>query len=181
MFLHRFSPLTVVALVLTGLMATSPVSARPTPASLNPHQSLSGSIAARPPAQGKPPERVRADVAADITNFWPQMVAYQTNYRATNGLYFQGLYTHSQRPRNGVKSAPDLLDNHPTDQAQSWRAAWDGLGPREWRGRVDVYEGPNGAGWVLTVELELSDGVWAREWNEGPESWRSTDWVTVTP
>lgn len=122
-----------------------------------------------------------------VTNKWPTIVARQENFRTNQGRYWQGLPTHFTCPAHsnstdGSKTG-DRLSESPDDQGQF--STWLNVFP-EWLSellpacvRVDVYDGPQGQGWVLTVEATHNGTTYRRSQNVGPESFRTQGWHEV--
>src|SRR5512137_1396581 len=95
--------------------------------------------------------------AAD--NFWathgPEVIARQNAYLAAHGHYWQGIESHGTLPDDGVATAP-VLTKRPTDQLDRWLDFFAGYSlPSTWpiAVRIDVYDGPQGKGWVVVVRF----------------------------
>src|SRR3989304_780581 len=43
--------------------------------------------------------------------------------------------------------------------------------------RVDVYAGPNGAGYMVIAQSRIAGQLWERTINAGPETWREQGWI----
>lgn len=56
-----------------------------------------------------------------------------------------------------------------------WEAVPAGLGD-SW---VDVYEGPQGIGYVVTYEIDKGGVLFYKAINKGPETYREQDWTEV--
>ena len=124
-----------------------------------------------------------------VTNKWSTIVARQENFRTNRGRYWQGLPTHLVCPAHsnstdGSKTG-DRLGESPDDQGQF--STWLNVFP-EWLTellpacvRVDTYDGPQGQGWVLTVEATHNGRLYRRSQNVGPESFRTQGWHEVPP
>ena len=50
----------------------------------------------------------------------PLIEEIQENYLKNNGVYAQGLFTHSSVPEEDEMVSPDSLDSSPTDQDETW-------------------------------------------------------------
>jgi len=118
---------------------------------------------------------------------WARIQARQSAYFTTKGKYFQGLPTHASAPVHTDSAfptpAPDRLTTKPTDQAEDWLSQFS-----EWNGmampslvRMDVYDGPQGKGYVVTVEAFRGTQRWRRSINVGPETYRGRAWAPHTP
>ena len=72
----------------------------------------------------------------------------------------------------------------PTDQATRWIDVFTGLDalPANIPAQisVDVYDGPLGTGWTVTLKGTKNGNLYAKCWNVGPETHRAHDW-TVRP
>ena len=81
---------------------------------------------------------------------------------------------------DGEDTTPDRLSDHPTDQAASWLDQFDAL-PEKFPAalRCDVYDGPGGHGYVVTVRGVLGGVTWERSHNVGPETHRTAAWHQV--
>lgn len=122
-----------------------------------------------------------------VTTRWPTIVARQENFRTNRGRYWQGLPTHLTCPAHtnstdGSKTG-DRLEESPDDQGAF--STWLNVFP-EWLSdllpacvRVDVYDGPQGEGWVLTIEATHNGTLWRRSQNVGPEGHRTQGWHQV--
>ena len=112
-----------------------------------------------------------------------KIAAVQDAYFATHGRYWQGIETPDIPPDEltAVKS-PDLT-KRPTDQAEKWDDVFrSALAlPSTWPAslRVDVYDGPLGKGWTLTVVATKAGVRYWRTWSVGPED-RATNWQSCT-
>ncbi len=97
--------------------------------------------------------------------------------------YWQGLESHTTPPTHVDDVTivePDQLDTSPTDQPESWHeAGFVEIPVSEWpcSMRVDVYDGPQGVGFTLTLSFTFNGVVNVRVINEGPETNREHDWV----
>lgn len=129
--------------------------------------------------------QLRTRVDAWLADKWPTIVARQQNYFANRGTYWQGLRTHTITPThtNGADgdSVPDRLASNPTDQFSNWLNVFP-----EWNGVpipcciwCDTYGGPDGQGWIASIEIIHNGTKYARSQNVGPESWRTEGWHVV--
>jgi hypothetical protein len=112
-----------------------------------------------------------------LTPRWSWLVQKQEDYFATNGRYWQGLWSHSgditQTDALDGDTVADALDDSPHDQTHTWRDALgnalDGV-PFPARLRVDVYEGPLGHGWTAYLEVLYNGTRYVRSKGVGPHS-----------
>ena len=117
---------------------------------------------------------------------WSWLVGKQDDYFVSHGRYFQGLWTHTaeveQDEVDVLDEVPNNLDSKPTDQTHTWRDAvgnaFDAL-PFPCRLRLDVYEGPQGHGWIAILEVLYQGEVYVRSKQVGPETHHTHDWRLV--
>lgn len=99
----------------------------------------------------------------------------QEAYLTARNINWQGIISHVTIPDDGVATAPDLT-RRPTDQNERWQDVFTGanLLPATWpiAVQVDVYDGPSGKGWTITVLATKNGITYSRTWNFGPETWR---------
>ena len=121
-----------------------------------------------------------------LTPRWNHLANRQETYFAANGRYFQGLWTHAAEVEqtdalDGGHAATELAAK-PTDQPHNWRDfignALDAI-PFPARMRIDVYDGPQGHGWVATLQVRYKGKVYARAQQIGPETKRQHGWELV--
>ena len=138
-------------------------------------------------AMARSPEAVnRADTLALVDAAWdalePDFITAQKDYYAMTGRYFQGLRSH----RGDVPDADSGGDypsgwlTHPTDQQYRWSDFGLKLEKMEFEIWIDVYDGPEGPGWVACVNVYTKKEYWQKCRNYGPEALRSHDWELVT-
>ena len=113
-------------------------------------------------------------IDAVASALWPGVVAQQAAYYAANGAYYQMLWTHSEPP--AAATAPDSLDDRPTDQPAS---PIQGL-PAAMRSRmrIDTYGKPDG--WTMTLQASIDGEVWQRSIDCGTDASRSAAWSMLT-
>lgn len=104
----------------------------------------------------------------------------QGAYFQARGRYWQGIITPATPPdETTAKRAPDLKKK-PTDQVEAWEDVFKGLDvlPTEWPAQVqiDVYDGPIGKGYTVTLNATEGGKLQSRTWNFGPETWRERGW-----
>ena len=118
-----------------------------------------------------------------LADKWPIIAERQNNYFLNRGVYCQGLRTHTIIPAytSGADgdSVADQLNANPTDQFSNWSNVFP-----EWEGvaipcalKCDVYDSPEGKGWVATVYVRYNGVVYKRSRNVGPESFRTKAWA----
>jgi len=121
-------------------------------------------------------------VDGQIDKLNPKLKTFQDTYYKDHGKYFQGVNSKNITPDINCGAVPPDLTGKPTDQIETLESLWDYVAlpdVLEYTIRVDVYEGPSGAGYVLVVTA-LVDGVtWERDINVGPETYRDQPWFEV--
>jgi hypothetical protein len=132
--------------------------------------------------------QIRNKVDGVLTTLAPTIDNRQVTYFANNNQYWQGKWTHTTEPVDGVDTAPNNLTDTPTNISVRWNQILQGVelpAQLPMRIRCDVYEAPGGWGYVLTAQVKLLNGdVWQRTSNRvGPETWRTQGWhqVILTP
>lgn len=130
------------------------------------------------------PPATLAQIDAQIENKWGNFVTWQENYRAANGVYFQGLRSHrgAVPDSNGRGNAPSGLDDRPTDRPHALRDFWNGSGmPNStlFEIIIDVYSGPAGDGFTVTLLTVDGGQTMRRVLQYGPETWREAAWRAV--
>ena len=115
----------------------------------------------------------------------PIIQKVQANYFAANKAFFQGIATPDYLPDDGKTLDADYTKK-PTDQKETWAAVFKGLDvlPSKIPARtaIDVYEGPKGWGWTVSLQFHKEDllaakgVVYTRYWDYGPAG-RSTGWI----
>lgn len=117
-------------------------------------------------------------------NFIVLITNRQAEYFAKNGKYFQGLRIPSTGALDGDAAAAINYGLKPTDQDDSWNT----FAPNDFKAStrlrfhlaIDVYQHPEGMGWILTIDL-FSPGLgpdnygidgdhWVYRHNHGPMS-----------
>lgn len=129
---------------------------------------------------------VRAKIDNWLTPKWPWLIGKQSDYFTANGYYFQGLWTHTgeliQTDALDGDTVPDNLSSRPTDQVHTWHDAVGNalnalLLPA--RLKLDVYDGPQGKGWVAVLQVKYNGNVYQRAKQVGPETGHTQDWHQV--
>jgi hypothetical protein len=140
----------------------------------------SARVGASTPATAPSPTLEQIDQA--IAQRWSAFVTWQENYRAANGVYFQGLHSHrGSAPDSNTTATPTGLDDRPTDRPHALRDFWNGNMPNRTAFAliINVYSGPQGDGWSVTVETTDNGVRMRRVLNYGPEVWREVAWEAV--
>jgi hypothetical protein len=120
-------------------------------------------------------------IDAQVQVFIEHLTAFQAAYLAEHGQYYQALQSHNTAP--DMLTPPDGLENHPTYQDDDLGVLWTSAAlPYElaWSFSVNIYEGPDGQGYVLNVTTILDGHEYGLSANFGPETYRSQDWHEVT-
>lgn len=185
-------PLLLAALLL--LAASAPL--RPTFAASEPAASgaalaqatadVPADAKATPEGKATPaPEVVKLEVDQALSEHLAKLLDFQTQFFKTYGRFYQALDSHSEPPADGKLVPPDLLDTKPTNETEKSADLWQQLTldpALPYSSRVDVYQGPEGWGYVLTVSATLNKETWERSINTGPERYREQGWhVVVSP
>jgi len=107
------------------------------------------------------------------------IVAAQEKYHTKHGRYFQGLASDTLVRDLSLDLKRFNRVRRPTDQAADWVDF--GLRDISVRGtyRVDVYQGPGGWGYVMTVSIKANDQIYSLSRNVGPEIWRDTNLIFI--
>lgn len=126
------------------------------------------------------PQEVRDTVNATLAPLLTAIRSRQAAIFGARGRYLQLGRTHVMAPIDGELAAPDNLSFRPQGETQGWQGLPANLPCCLW---IDVYDGPQGKGFVVTAEVSLTINgrvlTWQRAVNEGPETWRSFNWVRV--
>lgn len=130
--------------------------------------------------------QMRTAVDTWLAGKWPVVVARQETYASNHGgRYWQGLRTHNVDPAytnstDGSRVA-DRFGQAPSDQLASWLDVLP-----EWVAEllpvciwIDVYDGPQGTGWVAGIQATHNGNTYRRTQNVGPETWRTQGWHQV--
>jgi hypothetical protein len=124
--------------------------------------------------------RIRVDAWIDARI--PVVSAKQEAFKSRTGRYWQGLATSATPPAHvdarDEDKLPDALDSTPTDQQESWRAAFPALDAVQFPCQLtcDVYSGPLGDGYVITIRVLHNGNTYSRAINFGPETSREYAW-----
>ena len=108
-------------------------------------------------------------IDAEIESKWRTLLtATQDNYLEANGIYAQTRWSHVNAPEDGAEVLPDNLADKPSDHAEGWSDLVDISSElMTARGRVGTYNGPDGKGFVLTVQVRETDALMQRSINFG--------------
>lgn len=121
---------------------------------------------------------LRDEVIAELAVFDADVAMTQAAYFSRERRYAQCIATSSNGPGDGGRKAPELT-RAPTDQPNAWEALLQGSRMQStWLStmRIDVYDGPQGKGYVVTSHYGDGGRVFERAINHGPETYRSHDW-----
>ena len=135
--------------------------------------------------------QVRNAIDARLATLWTnQVIPRQTVYASNHGgRFWQGLitFTISALPNNPSDANPAVLEvvpvlnTHPTDQASTWVDAGINLEATiPMAVQMDVYDGPQGTGYVGTVWARWNGNTYSRSQQVGPETWRTQAWAQVS-
>lgn len=136
-------------------------------------------------AQTDKPDPLLAQLEADFLAYWPKVEQFQSDYSLLHGgKYYQALDSYTTPPADGKLETPDKLQSGPTDQPEKADLLWamaELPSKLAYSVRIDVYDGPEGRGYVVTLSAEVSGRRWERQLNTGPERWRDQPWFEVPP
>lgn len=126
------------------------------------------------------------ELQARIDTWWKEngktIEAAQVEYKKDHPIYFQGLKTHAvvpdQKEDKTEDKIPDKAGSKPIGQAESWidvvPVVVDEAMPCSLT--VDVYDGPQGKGWVASLLVKFEGVAFVRRINMGPEAERELSW-----
>jgi len=115
-----------------------------------------------------------------IDELWPVLTKAQTEYFAMTGRYYQALWSHSTPPSIVSAKYPDGWYTHPTDQQYRWSdISIIKFEEMPYQMKIDVYDGPEGAGYVASYRFQEKDYVCEKSRNTGPEALKGSDWLLV--
>lgn len=130
-------------------------------------------------ARDWPRAQERIDQAMD--RVWRQIQRRQGNYKSQTGRFFQGLPTHANAPANGSENYPERFLQSPTDQRLNWYdAGFLPYSPMGYQARMDVYDGPMGAGYVFCLRIVWEGTTYERCYNYGPDGSYGHGWQEVS-
>jgi hypothetical protein len=120
---------------------------------------------------------IRTAVDAKLAELWPVVQTKQAAYLASRGRYWQGIRTIAGNPPEDAAEVAVNLAAKPSYQAESWADFAIGLpATLGFSLRIDTYSGPQGKGYVGTVEAMKNGVIYDRAANVGPETWRAHPW-----
>lgn len=126
-----------------------------------------------------PAHKDSVDFDAEIQDMTVEIQNLQITFFADKGRYFQGIATPDTVGRIEENRKTFSKTKKPTDQNEDW--ADFGLPNKNLRAqwRVDVYDGPQGIGYVIITRIRYPNGkVFLRRLNVGPEEHKNTDnWI----
>ena len=96
---------------------------------------------------------------------------------SADGKYVQLLESHTAAPAIGKTASADRQVK-PEGRTKG-RAELKLVAPTEWSERIDIYEGPEGKGYVTTFTVLEGKKKWSKSVNVGPETWREAQWHEV--
>lgn len=120
-----------------------------------------------------------------LSLIWAKLGTRQQNFFVNRSQYWQGLSTHTGTPSHTTSKwdnrVPDRLSLHPTDQFDDWIAAIPEFQAVEmpFKAKCDVYEGPDGKGFVLILTFLYNGIQYERSINVGPQMGREIPWSVV--
>lgn len=136
-------------------------------------------VPARAQSAALTPDEIRAAIDARLAQLWGAIQTKEANYFAAHGHYWQGLRTNTLLPADGALVIADIGARTPTDQPDPWPALALSTG-LPMAITIDVYDGPEGIGYVATVTVTIVGRTWARSAQEGPEKWRVEGWHDIS-
>jgi len=122
-----------------------------------------------------------------LTNHFSLLNSRQNTYKTAHGKFFQGFITHSVVPNQTDSTTNDVPANqltlHPSDQTENWTDLIPELSSENMAGaiKIDVYKGPTGFGWVVSVYVKYNGTIYRRvkaignEASSRDEAWRVFD------
>ena len=125
------------------------------------------------------PAQIRNAVDTRLANLWSTIQTRQDAYHATHGRYWQGRRTHTLDPADGTEVLPDIGTACPPDSEPypaSWRSQTYPMSLQ-----LDVYDGPQGKGYLALVQVTINGPAWRRIAQVGPETQRVRPWHQLTP
>ena len=180
----RRSALPWLALLIAVALLLGATAPAALPAQAAPAPQLTAEVPPPDTGRATPAPAVRAAIDQALGDHLAKLLDYQLSLQGQKGGYVQQLASHTTPPADGQLVAPDRLNAGPTDQAEKLADFWQDakLAPAlPYSFRVDVYDGPQGPGYVVTASAILSGQLWERAINTGPETYREQPWTLVLP
>ena len=131
-------------------------------------------------AQVTLPAKIKSDIETIVSANTVKIQSFQETYKLSKARYMQVLWSHTDAP-SSLTLATNLTTK-PTYQDEDTQYFFDSLGLTKtlpMRLKVDIYDGPAGQGYVLSVEVTYNAQLFSRQWNFGSEMYRSTNWFEV--
>ena len=128
---------------------------------------------------GLPVHANRSNFYQEVRAVRDSIIAHQNAYFAQHNKYFQGLPSDTVVRDISLSLKRFNRQTQPTDQEETWEEF--GLRDISVRGtyRVNVYDGPAGQGYVMTVSIAYGTDVYSLSRNVGSETWRDTNLAFV--
>lgn len=123
--------------------------------------------------------QIRNQVDSELGPLWQAILSRQETYFAAHGRYWQGIRTHNDLPAHDTNTTDEkpAVDSAPTDQVEKWSDFLpEILTNQKFALQCDVYDGPQGQGFVGTIWFKHNGNIYARSQNHGPETWRTQGW-----
>lgn len=112
----------------------------------------------------------------------PVILDGQIRYYTFRGQFFQGGITHSRIPTNGERLPPDRLLDTLSDVPGNWYDVVESWGDLPFAMRIDTYESPRGAGFVVWLAVRLDGDVYVKKLGYGTDRGvYSRDWAVWDP
>jgi hypothetical protein len=122
-----------------------------------------------------------------IDKWWEEngktISAAQDEYKKDHPVYFQGLKTHAvvpdQKEDKTDDKIPDKANAKPSGQAESWVDVVPAIAAEvlPCALTIDVYDGPQGKGYVVTLLVKFEGVAYVKRVNTGPEAERDLEWT----
>ena len=112
------------------------------------------------------------------------IVDAQSLYFKNYGKYWQGLWTHTDRPMGGPEP-PNNLHSKPTDEVKNWEEVLSSYEEIEFpetmlsRMRIDTYIDMEGHGYIIYLETETNTDIWQRSFNIRQDKVTDGQWASI--
>jgi len=125
--------------------------------------------------------QLRNEIDNRLAELWPRIVTRQETYLDNHGRYWQGNWTHSTIPSSvtadtAYQESTPTLTNVPSSEQGTWANIPNFPSSLCYRVKIDNYDGPQGKGFVGTVQVKFNGTIYQRSRNSGPETWRTQAW-----